>query len=109
MTNGVMARQALVQVAATECVADVAHVPFGMKPLPVETGDAAGFLTAMLQGVQAERGKARGFRHIKYAKNSTFQPRRVVVGVARLLGPVLVRQGHRERSGASGSAGCCAS
>jgi hypothetical protein len=31
-------------------------VPFRVEPLAVETGDAAGFLSAMLQGMQTERG-----------------------------------------------------
>ena len=51
MADGVMTGQALVEVSAAESIPDVAHVAFRMESLAIETGDAAGFLSAVLQGV----------------------------------------------------------
>ena len=84
VADGDVAGQALDQVGAGEGVADMAHVAFGVEALAVEGGDAAGFLAAVLQGVQAERGRRRRRRRTSKTPNTPHsRRRRVVVGVAR--------------------------
>jgi hypothetical protein len=41
----------------------MAHVAFGVEALAVEGGDAAGFLAAMLQGMQTQGGDRGGVTH----------------------------------------------
>jgi hypothetical protein len=53
MADGEATGQALGQVGAAEGLAHMAHVPFGVEPLAVKGGDAAGFLAPVLQGVEA--------------------------------------------------------
>ena len=65
----------------------MSHVALGVEALAIEGGDAAGFLTAMLQGVQAKRsdlGRAGG---VEDAEDAAFQPQPVVVapGIGRFV------------------------
>jgi hypothetical protein len=60
MANGGLARQAGNDIIAVEIAGNVAHRPVGMERLAIETGDAGGFLTAVLQRMQAKRGKGGG-------------------------------------------------
>ena len=82
VADGAVAGQALDEVGAGEGVADVAHVAFGVEPLAVERGDAAGLLAAMLQGVQAERDDGAGLVGVIDAEDAAFETRPVVVRVA---------------------------
>src|SRR4029450_8271649 len=50
------AGQALDRLPAREIVADETHPPLGMESLAVERDDAGGFLPAVLESVQVERG-----------------------------------------------------
>ena len=54
-----VALQALDDAGAAEVVADEAHAALGVELPAVVGDDAAGFLSAMLEGVQAERGRWR--------------------------------------------------
>jgi predicted deacylase len=81
MPNGECARQAGGEVSAGEGVADIAHVPFGMEAMPVEAGDAAGLLTAMLEGVQAQGRHRRGVLDIEDPEDTALKARRVVVRI----------------------------
>ena len=47
-------RQPCRQIDGGKCVGDVAHVTFGVETAAVESGDAAGLLTTVLQGMKAE-------------------------------------------------------
>jgi hypothetical protein len=62
------------------------HVPLGVKPLAVEGGDAAGLLSAVLQGVQAQGGEGRGLGGVEDAEDPAFQPGRVIVGSSQIVG-----------------------
>ena len=55
-----VAGQAIDHLAARKGVADEAEATLGVETLAVEADDAGGFLAAMLQRVQAERGNRRG-------------------------------------------------
>ena len=65
VADGEAAGQTLGQVDPAERVANLAHVALGVEALAVEAGDAAGFLAAMLQGVEPKSGQPRGFRAVK--------------------------------------------
>ena len=54
VADGICTGQAGRQIAA-EILADEAHMAFVVELLAIICGDAAGFLSAMLEGVQAER------------------------------------------------------
>jgi hypothetical protein len=58
----------------------------GVEAGAVETGDAGGFLSAMLQGVQAQRGEGRGLGRVEDAEDPAFQPGRVIVWVSQIVG-----------------------
>ena len=60
MADRGVAGQAVDHLAAGEVVADQAHAALGVEALAVEGDDAGGFLAAMLQRVQAERGDGGG-------------------------------------------------
>jgi hypothetical protein len=53
-------------------LADEAHVALGREALPVKGGDAAGFLTAMLQGVKPERSVKTCFVVTVDSENTAF-------------------------------------
>ena len=55
---------------AREGVADEAHAALGMEALAVERDDAGGFLAAMLQRVQPERGDRGGVRMAEDAEHA---------------------------------------
>src|SRR3546814_14962664 len=54
------ARELTHDVVAVEIARDMAHRAVGMEFLAVEAGDARGFLSAMLQCVEAEREHRNG-------------------------------------------------
>ena len=60
MADGGGAGQAVDHLAPGEGVADQAEAALGMEALAVEGDDAGGFLAAMLERVQAERGDGGG-------------------------------------------------
>ena len=85
VADGNVALQALDDVGAVEVVADEAHAALGVELLAVEGDDAAGFLSAMLEGVQAERGDCGGVGVPKNTKDPAFLAESVVV-VAQIAG-----------------------
>ena len=99
------AGQALDHFAAGEVVADEAHPALGMEPLAVERDDAGGFLPAVLERVQTERGDRRRVGMPEDAEDAALftQPVAVEIGV----------DGESRSSGSSprwpraGSAGWC--
>jgi hypothetical protein len=64
---------------AVQVVADLSEAAMGMELPAVERDDAAGFLSPMLQGVQAERGERRGVGRAPDAENAAFLVQLVVV------------------------------
>jgi hypothetical protein len=79
----------------------MAHVPFGMEALTIEGGDAAGFLAAVLQGVQAQRGDGGSLRRVIDAEDSALEAELVVVGVPLVIGVLGGWRGQRDFSTAS--------
>ena len=77
-----------------KCVADQADAALGMEALAVVGDDAGGFLAAMLQGVEAERGDGGGVGMAEDAEDAAFlaQTVGVQVEVARVV-KVAVLQG----------------
>ena len=67
-----MAGQALDHFAAGEGVADEAQAALGMEAGAIVGDDAGGFLAAMLQRVQAERGDGGGIRMAENAEHAAF-------------------------------------
>src|SRR5664280_2614567 len=66
------AGQAVDHFPPRERVADQAEAAFGMETLAVETDDAGGFLAAMLERVQAERGDGGGVGMAENAEHAAF-------------------------------------
>jgi hypothetical protein len=58
------------------------HVSFGVEPVAIERGDAAGLLTSMLERVQAQSRNGRRIGRIEDSEYSALQPRLVIVGVS---------------------------
>ena len=56
MANGEGTGKPSGQIPAREGVADIAHVALGVETTAVEAGDAAGFLSPMLKGVEPQGG-----------------------------------------------------
>ena len=77
MADGGVAGQALDHLAAGEGVADEAEPAFAVEAAAVEGDDAGGFLAAMLQGVQSERGDGGGFGVAEDAEHAAFLAERV--------------------------------
>ena len=82
VADGDVALQALDDAGAAEVVADEAHAALGVELPAVVGDDAAGFLSAVLEGVQAERGDGGGVGVPKNTKDPAFLAESVVV-VAR--------------------------
>ena len=82
------AGQAVDHLAAGEGVADQAEAALGMEALAVEGDDAGGFLAAVLERVQAERGDGGGVGMAEDAEHAAFlaQPVgiRIEFGACRL-------------------------
>ncbi len=94
MADGHRAGQPFGEVAVAEGLADLLGVALPVEPLAVVAGDPAGFLAAVLKGVQAERGEGAGVIRAEDPENPAFQPGGVVVRVADRPGPLRVRA-HR--------------
>src|SRR6202012_5322090 len=73
---------------AAEHVAHQAHVALGGEMSVVEGDDAAGFLAAMLQGMQAQHRQGAGIGMVENAEYATFLMQRVTV-------PDVVQIAHR--------------
>jgi hypothetical protein len=88
MTDGHVSGQAVDHLAPRERVADQAEPALGMEPLAVEGDDAGGFLAAVLQGVQAERGDGRRIGMAEDAEDAAFlaEPIRFQIQGKRRLG-----------------------
>jgi hypothetical protein len=52
-----------------------------VETVPVEAGDAAGFLSPVLKGVQPQRRDRRGVLDIEDPEDAAFQPRGVIVRI----------------------------
>ena len=61
-----------------EILADMAVAAVGVKLLAVEGDNAGGFLTAVLQGVWAERRQRAGVNPSKHAENRAFLVKMVI-------------------------------
>ena len=72
MADGRGAGQAVDHLAPREGVADEAEAALGMEALAVEGDDAGGFLAAMLERVQAERGDGGGVGMAEDAEDAAF-------------------------------------
>jgi hypothetical protein len=57
-------------------------MPLGVEPLAVESGYAAGFLTPMLQGMQAKRNDACRAGYPEDAEHAALKARAVIIRVA---------------------------
>jgi hypothetical protein len=86
VADGGRAGQPDAQVLAGERVADMAGVTLGMETQAIERGDAASFLTSVLQRVQAKRRVGRRFGCVIDAEDPAFQAGRIVVRVAQVVG-----------------------
>src|SRR5262249_56088142 len=75
------AGQALGDLAAGEIIADETHPPLGMESLAVKRDDAGGFLPAVLESVQAERGDRGRIRVAEYAEDAALFTQPVAVEV----------------------------
>ena len=71
MADGHMSGQPVNRLAVGEIVGHQPHPPFGMEALAVKRHNARCFLSAMLQGVQTERGNGGGFRMAKDTEYAT--------------------------------------
>ena len=83
VADGGGAGQSLDHLAAGKSVADEAEAPLGMKPGSVKGDDARGFLAAVLQGVQPERGDGGGFGVAENAEHAAFLAQRVALQGSR--------------------------
>ena len=72
MADGRLAGQAIDGRPAGKMVADEALAPFGVKPRSVEGDNARRLLSAVLQGVQAERNDRRGVGMAEDAEDAAF-------------------------------------
>ena len=75
------AGQAVDHLAAGEGVADEPHPPLGMEALAVEGDDAGGFLAAMLERMQAERGDRGGVGMVEHAEHAALLAQPVAINV----------------------------
>ena len=78
------AGQAVDHLAAGESVADEPHPPLGMEALAVEGDDAGGFLTAMLERMQAERGDRGGVGMPEHAEHAALLAQPVAINIERV-------------------------
>ena len=85
VADGDVALQPLDDAGAGEVVADEAHAALGMELLAVVGDDAAGFLAAMLERVQAERGDGGRIGVPKNTEDPAFLAESVVA-VAQIAG-----------------------
>ncbi len=89
VADGDAAGQLLDHPGVAEIVADQAHAAMGVEAGAVEAGDAGGFLAAMLQGMQAQRGDRGGVGHVPDAEDAAFLVQGVVVeAVSRLVNAI---------------------
>ena len=86
VTDGGVAGQAVDHLAPGEGVADQAEAALGMKALAVEGDDAGGFLAAVLERVQAERGDGGGVGMAENAEHAAFLAQPVGVGIELHVG-----------------------
>jgi hypothetical protein len=73
-----MALEAVDHRGAGEVVADEAHAALGVELLPVVGDDTAGFLSAVLQCMQPERGDGAGFGVAKNTEDPAFLAESIV-------------------------------
>ncbi len=75
------AGQAVDHFAAGESVADEAEAALGVEAFAVEGNDAGGFLAAVLQRVQAERGDGRRIGMAENSEDAAFFAQPVRIGI----------------------------
>ncbi len=86
VTDGRRAGQAVDHLATCKGIADEAKAALGMKALAVKGDDAGGFLTAMLERMQAERRNCGRIRVAENAKHSAFLAQAVGVWIELHVG-----------------------
>ena len=75
-------------------VADQADTAFGVEMVAVEADDAGGFLAAMLEGVEAERGQRRGVGMVEDAEDAALLMQAVLFEPSQALIVSLKGVGH---------------
>jgi hypothetical protein len=75
------AGQTIDHLTAGEGVADQAEAAFTVEAAAVERDDAGGFLAAVLQSVQAERGDRGGLGVAEDAEHAAFLAERVAIEI----------------------------
>ena len=80
VADGITAGQRRYHPRVAEIVADQAHSLVRMEPPGIEGDDAGGFLAAMLQRVQAERGHRGRVGYVPDTEHAAFFVQLVVVG-----------------------------
>jgi hypothetical protein len=92
VADGYAARKFFDNAGIAEIIPDQAHAAVGMKAGVVETGNAGGFLAAMLQRMQAKRRNSGCIRHIPDAEDTTF----LMQGIIAIRGNIEVPavEGH---------------
>src|SRR5581483_2075399 len=91
MADGGGAGQAVDHLAAGKCVADQTEPAFGMESLAVEGNNAGGFLSAVLERMQAQRGDGGRVRMAEYPEYAALFAQTIRVRVEG------VGFGHRHR------------
>src|SRR5215469_9766178 len=81
MADRRIAGQPIDHVAPREGVADQSKPALRMKPFAVECDDPSRLLTAMLQGMQAERGNRRRVGMPEYAEYAALLTKPICVGI----------------------------
>src|SRR5215472_4503696 len=94
VAHGRHAGQALDDLEPGEIVADEAQPPLGMEALAVERDDAGGFLPAVLESVQSERGDRSRIRVAEYAEDAALFTQPVVVEIEPGIASSFGHLGH---------------
>jgi GTPase len=74
-----MAPESAYHLGFVEVVADKAKAALRMEVAAIECDDAGSLLTAMLQGVKAERGQGRGILMAEHAEDTALLAKAIVL------------------------------
>jgi hypothetical protein len=72
MADGIRAAKIFRMAVLAENIANQTEVTFGHELATIETDDSGGFLTAMLQRMQAQRGQGPGIFVPEDSEDATF-------------------------------------
>jgi hypothetical protein len=81
MADGPSPRQAIDRRSIREVIADQPLAALRVEPDAVESDNAGGFLAAMLQRMQPERGNGGGVRMVEDAEDAALLAQPVAIGV----------------------------